>query len=288
MQLSFILDLCEKIHLPPEAQETALRAFSQYEKPLLRAVKHSDFKNQRACMHRLRCNRKKGAAFCLAFCLLQAENAYREYRARGIPDAVYYDTMRDITVWVNTLQREENLVGVAQILWLRHSLYLNMFRIGRLQYQFFTTNHRLSRLPAFVKLPIESGEPVLNIHIPEDGKLLLEDCRDSLAAAKDFFSRYYPQYGYKGFVCDSWLLDCHNLDFMHPDSNIVQFRSLFDAVYQTAAPFNEITRRLWGKQTVSKAKIETFPENTDLQKRAKAYLLGGGKTGNGYGFILKS
>ncbi len=88
MQLSFILDLCEKIHLPPEAQETALRAFSQYEKPLLRAVKHSDFKNQRACMRRLRCNREKGAAFCLAFCLLQAENAYKEYRARGIPDAV--------------------------------------------------------------------------------------------------------------------------------------------------------------------------------------------------------
>lgn len=288
MELSFILDLCEKIHLPPEARETALRALSQYEKPLMRAVMHSDLEHQRACKRRLRRNRKKGAAFCLAFCLLQAEKAYGAYRARGIPDTVYYDTMRDITVWVNTLKREENLVGVAEISWLRHSLYLNMFRIGRLQYQFFTTNHLLSGLPARAKLPIQSGEPVLNIHIPEDGRLLLADCHDSLSKAKAFFARYYPQYDYKGFVCDSWLLDCHNPDFMHPESNIVQFRTLFDAVYQTAAPFNEITRRLWGELTGSKAKIAEFPENTDLQKRTKAYLLGGGKTGNGYGFILKT
>ena len=50
---------------------------------------------------------------------------------------------------------------------------------------------------------------------------------------------------------------------------------------------SEITRRLWGKLTVSKSKIAAFPEETDLQKRTKAYLLSGGKTGNGYGFIVK-
>ncbi|MDO4154639.1 MAG: acyltransferase domain-containing protein [Clostridia bacterium] len=287
MQTDFLLHLCEKIDLPPEARDTALRALSHWEKPLLRAVRHSDLEHLSACTRRLRLNRKKGAAFCLAFCLLQAEQAYAEYRKRGIPDEIYYDTMRDITVWVNTLQAEENIVGVTEISWLRHTLYLNLFKIGRLQYQFFTTNHLLSGLSPQKDYPIKSGEAVLNIHIPAGGRLALDDCRASLAAARDFFENYYPQYDYKGFVCDSWLLDCHNADFMRPESNIVRFRALFDAVYQTAAPMNEITRRLWGELTVSKSKIAAFPAETDLQKRTKAYLLSGGKTGNGYGFIVK-
>lgn len=287
MQTDFLLHLCEKIDLPPEARDTALRALSHWEKPLLRAVRHSDLEHLSACTRRLRLNRKKGAAFCLAFCLLQAEQAYTEYRKRGIPDEIYYDTMRDITVWVNTLQAEENIVGLAEISWLRHTLYLNLFKIGRLQYQFFTTNHLLSGLSPRTQYPIKSGKAVLNIHIPAGGRLSLNDCRASLAAARDFFEKYYPQYDYKGFVCDSWLLDCHNADFMRPDSNIVRFRELFDAVYQPAAPMNEITRRLWGELTVSKSKIAAFPAETDLQKRTKAYLLAGGKTGNGYGFIVK-
>lgn len=287
MQTDFLLHLCEKIDLPPEARDTALRALSHWEKPLLRAVRHSDLEHLSACTRRLRLNRKKGAAFCLAFCLLQAEQAYTEYQKRGIPDEIYYDTMRDITVWVNTLQAEENIVGLAEISWLRHTLYLNLFKIGRLQYQFFTANHLLSGLSPRTQYPIKSGEAVLNIHIPAGGRLSLDDCRASLAAARDFFEKYYPQYDYKGFVCDSWLLDCHNADFMRPDSNIVRFRELFDTVYQTAAPMNEITRRLWGELTVSKSKIADFPAETDLQKRTKAYLLSGGKTGNGYGFIVK-
>lgn len=287
MQTDFLLHLCEKIDLPPEARDTALRALSHWEKTLLRTVRHSDLEHLSACARRLRRNRKKGAAFCLAFCLLQAEQAYTEYRKRGIPDEIYYDTMRDITVWVQTLQTEENIVGVAEISWLRHALYLNLFQIGRLQYQFFTTNHLLSGLSPRTQYPIKSGEAVLNIHIPAGGRLSLADCRASLAAARDFFANYYPQYDYKGFVCDSWLLDCHNAEFMRPDSNIVRFRELFDEVHQTAAPYSEITRRLWGKLTVSKSKIAAFPEETDLQKRTKAYLLSGGKTGNGYGFIVK-
>ncbi|MGN0571367.1 MAG: acyltransferase domain-containing protein [Candidatus Fimenecus sp.] len=287
MQTDFLLDFCEKIDLPPEARDTALRVLSHGEKPLLRAVRHSDLAYLGACTRRLRFNRKNGAAFCLAFCLLQAEKAFSEYQNRGIPEEIYYDTMRDITVWVNTLKREENLIGLAEISWLRHALYLNLFKIGRLQYQFFTTNHLLSGLSPHTDYPIKSGEAVLNIHIPEGGRLPLDDCRTSIAAAREFFATYYPQYDYKGFVCDSWLLDCHNAAFMRADSNIVRFRELFDAVYQTAVPHSEITRRLWGTETLSKAKIAAFPEETDLQRRTKAYLLSGGKTGNGYGFLIK-
>lgn len=287
MQVDGVLHLCEKIDLPLEAQETALRAISRWEKPLLRAVRFSNLNRIGACTRRLRRNRKEGAAFCLAFCLLQAESARAEYGCRGIPEEIYYATMRDITVWVNTLKREENLVGVAEISWLRHALYLNLFQIGRLQYQFFKTNHLLSGLPASREYPIPSGAQVLNIHVPEGGKLLLADCCASVAAAKTFFATYYPQYKYQGFVCDSWLLDCHNQQFMRPDGNILQFASLFDEVVQTKAPTGEIVRRLWGKELAEKTGLCDLPTQTDLQKRTKQYLLNGGKTGSGYGFLLK-
>lgn len=287
MQTDFILQLCEKIDLPPEAQQTAFRALSEWEKPLRRAVRFSNVNRVGACTRRLCRNRTEGAAFCLAFCLLQAEKAWSEYRQRGIPEEIYYATMHDITVWVNTLKREENIVGVAEISWLRHALYLNLFQIGRLQFQFFKTNHLLSGLPVGREYPIKSGERVLNLHVPEGGRLFLADCRDSVAAAREFFATYYPRYAYKGFVCNSWLLDCHNREFMHPASNILQFSLLFDEVFQTNAPTGEIARRLWGKEIAQDRKLADFPTDTDLQKRTKQYLLSGGKTGSGYGFLRK-
>ncbi len=289
MNLDFIRNLCEKIELPPEAQEVAFHTLLTQEKEIRRAQKRAGMTHLSACFRRLRRDRVSGAAFCLAFSLAEAERAYARYRHLGIPDTVFYDTMRDISVWVKTAEREENIVGLCELSWIRQSLYLNLFRIGRLQYQFFKTNHLASGLSLTQcrAAPIKSGALVLNMHIPQDGRLELAACRDSLAAARVFFKEFFPQYDYQGFVCDSWLLDPYNARFMRADSNILRFSSLFDCVMRTNVKNSEIVRRLWGKHTAKHAEISDFPEKTDLQKRAKAYLLRGGETGNGYGFISK-
>lgn len=290
MDLDFIRDLCEKIDLPPEAQSTAFRVLSAEEQAIRRAQTRADLNHLALPYRRLYQSRADGAAFCLGFALSEAERAFARYKQLGIPEEIYYDTMRDISIWVNTCKKEENLVGLCELSWIRHTLYLNLFRIGRLQYQFFKTNHTASGIPLKMrrKVPIGSRKPVLNIHIPEGGRLEFSACQQSLAEARAFFQNYFPQYAYKGFVCDSWLLDSHNAQFMRADSNILQFSTLFDCVVQTNAENDELLRRLWGIHKTSREELAALPEDTDLQKRAKQYLLNGGKTGNGYGFIIRN
>ncbi|MEG2395602.1 MAG: hypothetical protein RSB11_01070, partial [Oscillospiraceae bacterium] len=91
---------------------------------------------------------------------------------------------------------------------------------------------------------------------------------------------------FKGFICNSWLLDPKNKEFMSENSNIILFSKLFDTVYSESFTNTEIVKRLWGKNTYDLAQVKDFPVNTDLEKRAKDYILKGNKTGNGYGLIL--
>ena len=236
----------------------------------------------------LKKDREKGAPVCLAAALLISEDAYKQYKKLGIPDEVFYDTFSDISVWVNTAKREENIDGLLEVWWIRHILYLNMFKLGRMQYQFYKTDYILSGLSPLqaLKAPIKNKSRVLNIHIPEGARLDYSECEKSVLLARKFFSEHFPEYDYKGFVCDSWLLDPRNTEFMSADSNIMKFSNLFCTVLKPHKNNKEIIRRLWGKQN-EKTDFSLLSEDTDLQKRTKKYLLSGGKTGNGYGFILK-
>lgn len=227
------------------------------------------------------------APLLLAAALILAEKVYSEYKSRGIPDRIYFDTMTDITVWVNTLKREENIDGLKNIGWLYNHFKFELFKIGRMQYQFYRTNYLISGVPLrkISSLTVKNHRKVLNIHIPEGGQLNLDECRKSLDGAYEFFRKYFPEYKFHGFVCDSWLLDPNNALFMDNDRNIVKFSELFDTVVRTKQNSFEIVKRLWGKDIKFADEIKDFAENTDLQRRTKKYILDGGKTGNGYGTI---
>lgn len=227
------------------------------------------------------------APLLLAAALILAERVYSEYQSRGIPDKIYFDTMEDITVWVNTLKREENIDGLKNIGWLYNHFKFELFKIGRMQYQFYRTNYLISGVPLrkISSLTVKSRRKVLNIHIPEGGELSLDECRKSLDMAYEFFKKYFPEYKFHGFVCDSWLLDPNNALFMDSGRNIVKFSEIFDTVVRTKHNSFEIVKRLWGKDIESADEIKDFAENTDLQRRTKKYVLDGGKTGNGYGTI---
>lgn len=289
MQLEFISDLCAKIELPAAAQTCAFAVLTKQSKQIERLLKQKQPRAIAACTRALRWHRARGAAFSLAFALAAAEQAFHRYASLGIPESIYYASMRDISIWVRTAAREEQIDGLCEIAWIQHTLYLQLFRIGRLQYQFFTTNHTVSglSLQARKTLPVASGVPVLNVHIPQDGKLDYAACVASFDAAEVFFAQFFPKYTYAGFVCDSWLLDANNRAFMAPESNILRFADLFDCVVQTTAQHSELPRRLWGKAQVSRLAWDNLAEDTTLQRAAKAYLRDGGKTGNGYGFRAK-
>lgn len=289
MNKSSILNLIEKIKLPDIACEKAMSLLSKDENKIEKAVKKATLERYAPLKNTYRFNKEKNALFSLAAVVAQADKIHEKYAEKGIPDAIYYDTMSDITVWVNTAQREKNVCGLLELSWVRHEIFMNLFKIGRLQYQFYKTDYLLSGLclKDIQTAPIPDKSPVLNIHIPEGGKLLIDSCKESLLDSREFFEKYYPEYNYSGFVCDSWLLDPKNSEFMAPDSNIVNFKNVFDLVVPTKFTSSEIQRRLWGNETNKTDIIKNYAENTDLQRRTKKYLLSGGCCSNGYGFITK-
>lgn len=288
MRTDFQEELVRRIGLPERAAQAALYALCAQEDEVLRISRAVSFKNLRPFRAALKRDEQEGAVLCLAAALRIAEKTYAAYRERGISDSVFYDTISDIAIWTRAAEREKGVCGLLEVSWIRESLFLNLFRLGRLQYQFFKTDYRFVGIPRRERrrLPLPDRSFVLNIHIPAGGRLDPGGCRSSLAEARRFFAEFFPEYEYAGFTCVSWLLDPQNREFMAPQSNILQFFTLFDAVVPTRLK-SDLTRWVWGESASDPEKIRSFAENTDLQRRAKSYLLAGGRPGVGYGFIRK-
>lgn len=210
----------------------------------------------------------------LAVILKCAENTYEKYKQLGIDDSIFFDTVDDIRIWCENNDNK----GLKNYNWIKNHISFELFKIGRLQYQFCTCK---SKILKYNLLPFDYGEKVIYVHIPQGEKLVYSDCVESLKAAREFFSKYFPDYSYRFFFCESWLLYGENWQFMEPSSNILQFSSLFDVVYSNDID-NQAIERIFGKR---QRKIEKYQENTTLQRNAKAYMKNGGKLGIGIGVI---
>lgn len=198
------------------------------------------------------------------------------YEKRNIPKEIFIDTMKDIGIWCENNQNK----GLKNYNWIKNHLNGELFKIGRLQYQFSTCNNKLID---YSKSPISYGEKVIYVHIPQGEKLIFSQCTESLSMADKFFEKYFSEYHYRYYFSESWLLYESNKYFMDKDSNIMQFQSLFTNVYNAKFQQQGI-ERIFGKRMINK---RNYPENTTLRKNAKEYILKGGKLGIGVGIIDK-
>ena len=71
---------------------------------------------------------------------------------------------------------------------------------------------------------------------------------------------------------------------MQISSNIVSFMSLFDIRYSVKIDKQAI-ERIYGKRQLFK---RNYPQNTDLQRRARRYMLDGGRMGVGIGVVKRT
>ncbi|MGN1328811.1 MAG: acyltransferase domain-containing protein [Eubacterium sp.] len=212
----------------------------------------------------------------LAVILNLANKIKAEYVSHNIADRVFYDTMSDIKIWCENNSNK----GLKNYNWLKNHVTLNLFKIGRLQYQFFTLdNPTLS----YELLPVNRDEKVIYIHIPQGERLILEECRKSIDEADRFFKKYFPEYEFDYFFCESWLLYEKNIEFMKANSNIITFQSLFENVYSCQDDHQALGRIFGGKQE----NVQDYPENTSLQKAAKNYIQKGKSLGMGIGVIKR-
>lgn len=216
----------------------------------------------------------KSPMMALAVILKLAVDVKARYENAGIDEKIYYDTMSDIKIWCEKTGNK----GIREYMWLRNHLKFELFRLGRLQFQIYPCKNKTM---LYNKLPFNYGDNLIYIHIPEGEKLDKDKCKESLTMAEEFFNKYFPTFRYEYYICESWLLFEGNRDFMKSDSNIVGFMSLFDICYSMKVDVQAI-ERIYGKRKLIK---KNYAENTDLQRRAKAYMQNGNKLGVGVGVI---
>lgn len=229
---------------------------------------------------------------CLVFAYLP--EVWRQYMEKGISENIFFDTMDDIRIWIDDHRSRTGEYGLYELNWIMHHMKLNIFKLGRLQFQKF----KYCFSPVYKKngVKIQFGEKILNIHIPRGEKLDISMCRQSIRQAGEFFKKYYPQYPADRFICHSWMLYSDNKKYMKSGSNILKFADMFDIVGEREAPSQAY---LWifgvkvmdillinaRKKNGSYGFTEGLVQNTSLQTSAVDYIKNGGTLGEGMGVL---
>ncbi len=144
--------------------------------------------------------------------------------------------------------------------------------------------NRELRLPAGEwELTVRPGVSMLDIHIPKDGKMELDACRDSILNALRFFETYFPEKPVSVIHLCTWFLDPQLQRLLPPESNIVRLQREFYLLPVPGADDRMCLERVFGSADID---IESAPEDSSLRRAVKRFMLGGGRMRESRGLIL--
>ena len=191
--------------------------------------------------------------------LNMALTSWQKYEAAGISQTVFVDTMKFVTRTLREHREQRGTYEFHKAWWFWRELCMEEFRLGCLEYEM---------------VPTDEGK-VISIHIPSDADLRPEAVDQSFAAFRAFAAQFYPDWQEAKWICDSWMM-CPALRELLPEtSNILRFQGRFDTV-KVSDDTKGVLEWVFPPHTEIS---ENLPENTSLQRRMKAYLLGGGLIG---------
>lgn len=207
------------------------------------------------------------------FCFM-SPLSYAKFKLRypNISDDIYFDTLQDITLWAEYCYKKFGIWGIENIKWISHTIDLNLFRFGRLQFRLCSLANDYNVEGYFI-----SKEKILiSVHVPSGGKLDYQECVKSFKQAFQFFVGADPI-----VFCKSWLIDERITPYLKPDSNILKFQKLFKVVAHEDSQrceeyvFNEVLENK-----------SAYTVKTSLQRELKKYLENGGTLGVATGFLF--
>lgn len=274
-----IEELMERISLPEEARQAVRKEnLTEAEYTEEKQLFYDDFPV--FLENRKKETGKEKYVHALALYVRFACEVYPKYREKGIEDEIFDKTFYDITIWCKECYRKHQVYGLEELGWLAQSVKMNLFRLGRLQFEPVVLEKdvkvdREGQDSQNKKVSISAGTQVLNVHIPAGEPLDFEACLDSFRQAEAFFGENQI------YMCDSWLLSPHLKEVLPEDSNILKFQNLF-TITSVYYAYPQAEQRIF--QNVIENKQE-YPEDTSLRRRAKAYILSGKDLGIGIGFI---
>lgn len=274
---------------PDEDLQASLESYiKQNEKKIIKALKFCR-------KNRWEIHLKKDSFFKLALVYAFLPTVKGRYDEKSISDKIFFDTMADIAIWINDCRDNLHKTGLDELNWIMHHMNMNIFKIGRLQYQkmYYHWKTPYSKCGETVKF----GDKILNVHIPRGEKLNCGACEKSFSEAQSFFKKYFPEFPNNKFMCVSWLLYKDNKKYMAEGCNILKFAELFDVITEFEDPesaYRWLFSVRYKKSTLLKNKkktgnygfTESLPQNTNLQKNAVEYIKNGGKLGDGFGIRI--
>jgi hypothetical protein len=122
---------------------------------------------------------------------------------------------------------------------------------------------------------------VLNIHVPPFGPVDAAACDESLAQAREFFPRHFPEEPVTFFICHSWLMDDQLASYLPESSNIVRFQRRFNLVQaselETSDNFilNYVFNRGNDEPEIPLTLLDELPQDTTLQRAFVSHLRSG-------------
>lgn len=212
----------------------------------------------------------------MAFCLYCVDTMYEIYMSKGLSDKVYLDSLIDLRVWALTCMRNYGEWGMHEFDWLQHALRGVVIRMGRLQFEENKYEYGPDRYEKY-GVDIKKEDPVIGMHIPEDGPFTTEQTLDSLRQAYSYFKNPV-------FICESWLLYPPQYDFLKPESNIIKFMNHYDIVYVKELTNRQDMWRVFGMRESYDPK--ELPRDTSLQRGYAEHLEKTGVNGWGYGVLI--
>ena len=199
----------------------------------------------------------------LARLLRCALHTHRAYVEKGIPEAVFIDTMKFFSRFVNFHREVHGTFAFTWAWWVPRQLSLNEFRIGPLEYETVDT----------------AGARCIQIHIASDSDLSTPRLRESYLNARRFFAEFFPAYADADMLCESWMLCPVLAELLPAHSRILAFQRAFE-VHRVDAENDGFLQWVYGRKDIPPAEL---PERTSLQRTMKAHLLRGGKVGWAFG-----
>ncbi len=153
--------------------------------------------------------------------LFMCDEVERKYKEMGIDEKILVDTLSDIRLWTDAWTDVKGELCLYELPWLVTHMKCELFRIGSLEY-------RAGKAEFDCKAEgISKGDNIVEIHIPNGADLSPEAVAKSLADAKAFYEKHFPQYKFTHFTFHSWIMDRELTKLLKPESNLLKFQNMF-------------------------------------------------------------
>ena len=199
-----------------------------------------------------------------------------KYEDKKIPEEIMKETLKDMVLWTEIWSELKESLYLGEIEWLSNHLKMKLFRLGRLQFKMGSAEHDVP------EKNLRQGDNVIEIHIPAGETLETEKCRESINLAKEFFAKYFPEFEYRHFTCDSWLMDETLKELLPEKSNIVGFMNMFDRFHKEK---NDAILRYVFKWDTTRQNLENAEPTSSLAVKVKGHIKNGKDFYTAYGVI---